>query len=95
MLGGNFNEQCLMTILSILVPFGLAMEDVGTGILWPFGLFSGQFGILHGFLLYFSPFWYVVPRTLGIWYILPLGTYTCCAKKIWQPWSGQPSRNQG
>jgi hypothetical protein len=31
-------------------------------ILWPFGLFYGHFGLFCGYLVYFSPFWYVAPR---------------------------------
>jgi hypothetical protein len=58
----------------------LAMEDVGTCILFPFGLFSCHlvyfvgmwyilwfFGIFYGYLVCGYPFWYVFPR------------------KIWQP----------
>jgi hypothetical protein len=39
-----------MAIWSVLLPFHIH-------ILWPFGIFSGHFGI-------FFPFWYVVPRKI-------------------------------
>jgi hypothetical protein len=40
-------------------------EDVGIPILWSFGLFCGQlvyFMVIY--VLYFSPFWYVLPRKI-------------------------------
>jgi hypothetical protein len=39
-------------------------------ILWPFGIFSGH-------LVYFSPFWYLVPRKIWQpWYAVGLGRST-------------------
>jgi hypothetical protein len=35
---------------------GVAMEDAGIHILWPFGIFLWQFGIFYGFLVYFDIF---------------------------------------
>jgi hypothetical protein len=32
--------------------------------LWPFGTFYWQFGMFSSHLVYFSQFWYVVPRKI-------------------------------
>jgi hypothetical protein len=55
---------------------GLAMEDVGMYILWKFDVCTyfkailyifWPFGILGGNLVYFSSFWYVVPKIWQPW----------------------------
>jgi hypothetical protein len=55
--------------------YGLAMEEVGICILWPFCRFYEHYGhnfwtlgVFVGYLAYFPPFWLELPR------------------KIWQPW---------
>jgi hypothetical protein len=46
--GGYYNGRCW----NVLLPFGLFTAI--SYILW-------SFGIIYGYLVYFSPFWYVVP----------------------------------
>jgi hypothetical protein len=37
----------------------------GNGVLWQFGIpILRPFGLFYGYLLYFSPFWYVAPRKI-------------------------------
>jgi hypothetical protein len=48
---------------------GLAMEDVGIiyvklVFLRPFAIFLWPLGIFSGYLIFFSPFWYVVARKI-------------------------------
>jgi hypothetical protein len=53
---------------------GLGMKNLGTYILWPFGIYCSHFvhlmalGLFSGNFVYFPSFWYIVSRT------------------IWQPW---------
>jgi hypothetical protein len=61
--GGSCNARCS----SNLWPFGIFyVLPFGIHILWPFGIpILWPFGIFYGYLVYFYPFWYVVPKNLA------------------------------
>jgi hypothetical protein len=50
------------------------MENIGTYIIWPFGIF-------YGCWVYFMAIWYILwslGKFFQLWYVAP--------RKIWQPW---------